>query len=59
VLLRGQKNMSQLARDTGITRGGLYKAFSVDGSSTFATITKVVKALGLQLSIQTSHNHTA
>jgi len=51
--------MSQLARDTGITRGGLYKAFSVDGSSTFATITKVVKALGLQLSIQTSHNHTA
>ena len=51
------KNMSQLARDTGITREGLYKAFSVDGNPTFATITKVVKALGLQLTVQTPNNH--
>ena len=51
------KNMSQLARDTGISREGLYKALSVDGNPTFATITKVVNALGLQLTIQNSHKH--
>lgn len=48
------KNMSQLARDTGITREGLYKALATDGNPTFATITKVIKALGLKLTIQTS-----
>ncbi len=51
------KNMSQLARDTGITREGLYKAFAADGNPTFATVTKVVKALGLQLTVQTPHKH--
>ncbi len=51
------KNMSQLARDTGISREGLYKAFSADGNPTFATITKVVKALDLQLTIQSPHKH--
>ena len=51
------KNMSQLARDTGISREGLYKAFSVDGNPTFATITKVVKALGLQLTVQNHNKH--
>lgn len=41
------KNMSQLARDTGLTREGLYKAFSGEGNPTFITVTKVAKALGL------------
>lgn len=49
------KNMSQLARDTGITREGLYKAFSTEGNPTFATVTKVAKALGLQITVQTAH----
>ena len=39
------KNMSQLARDTGLTREGLYKALSSDGNPTFATIVKVTNAL--------------
>lgn len=51
------KNMSQLARDTGISREGLYKAFSEDGNPTFATVTKVAKALGLKLTVQTTHKH--
>ena len=51
------KNMSQLARDTGITREGLYKAFSEDGNPTFATVTKVMKALGLKFTIQVTHKH--
>lgn len=49
------KNMSQLARDTGITREGLYKAFSPEGNPTFATVTKVAKALGLQITVQSAH----
>ncbi|GAB2910377.1 addiction module antidote protein [Rheinheimera gaetbuli] len=47
------KNMSQLARDTGISREGLYKAFSPDGNPTFATVAKVAKALWLQITVQT------
>jgi probable addiction module antidote protein len=49
------KNMSQLARDTGMTREGLYKALSPDGNPTFATVAKVAKALGLQITVQTAH----
>ncbi|MDR5772402.1 MULTISPECIES: addiction module antidote protein [unclassified Caballeronia] len=43
------RGMAQVARDTGISREGLYKALSEDGNPSFATILKVVKALGLQL----------
>ena len=49
------KNMSQLARDTGITREGLYKALSTEGNPTFATVTKVARALGLQITVQVAH----
>ena len=49
------KNMSQLARDTGITREGLYKALSTEGNPTFATVTKVARALGLQITVQLAH----
>ena len=48
------KNMSQLARDTGLTREGLYKALSPEGNPTFATVAKVAKDLGLQITIQAS-----
>ncbi len=43
------RGMSKLARDTGISREGLYRAFSPDGNPEFATILKVVGALGLKL----------
>ncbi len=51
VIARAQ-NMSQLARNTGITREGLYKALSPEGNPTFSTVSKVAKALGLQITIQ-------
>ena len=41
--------MTQLARDTGLGRESLYKALSPDGNPEFATILKVVAALGLKL----------
>lgn len=43
------KGMSQLARDTGLGRESLYKALSGDGNPSFATILKVVHALGIKL----------
>lgn len=46
------KNVSQLARDTGLTREGIYKALSEDGNPTFATVAKIAKALGYKLTVQ-------
>lgn len=43
------RNMSQLARDSGISCEGLYKALSTDGNPSFFTVMKVVKALGIKL----------
>ena len=46
------RNMSQLARDTGLTREGIYKALSGEGNPSFATVLKVAGALGFGLSFQ-------
>jgi len=48
------RGMSQLARDTGLAREGLYKALSPEGNPEFATVMKVIKALGLKLAVQTT-----
>ena len=43
------KGMSQIARDTGLSRESLYKALSGDRSPSFDTVLKVIEALGLKL----------
>jgi probable addiction module antidote protein len=43
------KGMTQIARDTGLSRESLYKALSGDRMPSFDTILKVVQALGLEL----------
>lgn len=43
------KGMTQLARDTGLTREGLYRALSASGNPEFATMLKIIKALGMAL----------
>jgi probable addiction module antidote protein len=43
------RNMSQLAKETGMSRAALYKALSGEGNPEFATIAKVMRALGLKL----------
>jgi probable addiction module antidote protein len=43
------RNVSQLARDTGLTRSGLYQVFSGKGNPTFATVAKVARALGYRV----------
>ena len=46
---RARRNMSQLARDAGVTREGLYKALSRAGNPSFATVARIAKALGLEI----------
>jgi probable addiction module antidote protein len=41
--------MVRLAKDTGLTREGLYKALSAEGNPSLGTVLKVVKALGIKL----------
>ena len=43
------KGMTQLAKETGVSREGIYKALSSDGNPEFSTVLKVIKALGLTL----------
>ncbi|MDY2947064.1 addiction module antidote protein [Mannheimia varigena] len=48
------RNMSQLAREVGVSREGLYKAFSGKGNPTFSTVLKVMKALNLTFEVKQS-----
>ena len=45
------RGLTQLAHETGITRDGLYKALSPSGNPSFATVQKVVRALGYKLDV--------
>lgn len=47
------KGMTQLSKETGITRDGLYKALSPTGNPSFDMVQKVVKAFGLKLDVAT------
>lgn len=43
------KGMTQIAHEAGLGRESLYKALSPEGNPEFATVLKVVRALGLRL----------
>jgi probable addiction module antidote protein len=45
------QGMTEIARRTGLGRQSLYKALSSDGHPEFATVLKVVQALGLKLTV--------
>ena len=46
------RNITAIARETGLTRETLYRAFSPGGNPTLATMAAVVKVLGYQLAIR-------
>ena len=48
------RGMTQIARDSGIARESLYKALSESGNPEFATVLKVVRAMGLRLHVRTA-----
>jgi len=43
--------MAKVARKSGLARESLYKALSPTGNPEFATVLKVMRALGLKLSV--------
>lgn len=45
------QNMSQIARDAGISREGLYKALSTEGNPSFDLVRRIVKSFGLHLTV--------
>ena len=49
------RGMSQIAREAGLGRESLYKALSPDGNPEFATVLKVVRALGIKLHAEAAH----
>jgi len=46
------KGMSAIARDTGLGRESLYKALSGSSNPAFATINRVIAALGLRMTVE-------
>jgi probable addiction module antidote protein len=46
------RGMSQIAKDTGLSRESLYKSLSGEGSPQFETIVLVLRALGFRLSVE-------
>ncbi len=47
------KGMTHVAREAGLGRESLYKALSSGGNPEFATVLRVVRALGLRLHVAT------
>jgi probable addiction module antidote protein len=45
------EGMTEVARRAGLTRASLYKALSEDGHPEFATVLKVLRALGLKMKV--------
>jgi probable addiction module antidote protein len=45
------QGMTEIARAAGLGRANLYKALSPDGNPEFATVAKVLRALGLRLKV--------
>jgi probable addiction module antidote protein len=43
------KGMTDLAKEAGLGRESLYKSLSSDGNPSFATVIKVLRALGVKL----------
>jgi probable addiction module antidote protein len=44
--------VSDLARRSGISRPGIYKALGQDGNPSFETIRSILSAMGLKLTVE-------
>ena len=44
--------MTQVAKDDGLSREHVYRAVSVGGNQSFATVLKVARALGVRLHVE-------
>jgi probable addiction module antidote protein len=46
------RGITQLAKEVDLTREGLYRSLSKDGEPSFETIWKVIRALGMRLTVE-------
>jgi probable addiction module antidote protein len=51
------RGMSQIAKQTGLSRESLYKALSAEGNPEFSTVIRVMQALGLRFSVTATDAH--
>ena len=51
------RGMTQIARDTGLSRESLYRALFRDGNPELATVIKVLRSLGVRLSAEPAREH--
>jgi len=51
------RGMSQIAKETGLSRESLYKALSPEGNPEFSTVIRVMTALGLRFSVTAAQPH--
>jgi probable addiction module antidote protein len=49
------RGMAQIARDAGLGRESLYKAFAPGSKPRFDTVMKVIRALGIELRAEPAH----
>ena len=49
------RGMTEIAREAGLGRESLYKALYPEGNPEFATVMKVLRALGLSLHVKAAH----
>ena len=45
------RGMTDVARQVGITRAGLYKALGEGGNPSFGTVTAILKAVGVRMQV--------
>lgn len=45
------RGMSQLAKETGVAREALYQSFSQTGNPTLVTMSKVLSAIGMEITV--------
>ena len=50
--LARSKGMTRVAKELGVTREGLYKSLSIDGSPSFDTVIKLFDIFGLRIRLE-------
>jgi probable addiction module antidote protein len=53
------RGMTELAKNSGLSRESLYKSLSPAGNPEFATVLRVIQALGFKLSIEKKESEDA
>ena len=50
------KGMTKVAKDAGLSRESLYRSLSQEGNPSFSTILRVLRAVGLKLSVSVARS---